>query len=156
MAGIKEWWGGQSTTSKVLWVGGTIVTVGLILYFTLGNKSESKKDDKSQDIPEDKSSGGSTTTTTTTTTTKSEEKGTGTSTTPTVDKSTLPNGGKGCGVVKTTFDKDFDYVKCDGVWYTKSKPNAVSAYAKGLYKDWKSLAANKVATDRLNNRYPNG
>jgi len=60
----------------------------------------------------------------------------------------LPNGGNGCADVKTTFDKVYDYVKCNGDWWTISKDAA-----NGKIKTWTSLANNKTATDLLNNRY---
>ena len=60
----------------------------------------------------------------------------------------LPNMGKGCGTVKTSFDKAFDYVKCDGVWWTISKD-------RKTIPNWKSLEGNKIATDLLNNKYTN-
>ena len=60
----------------------------------------------------------------------------------------LPNGGGGCGDVKNTFDKVYDYVKCNGDWWTISKDTA-----NGKIKTWTSLANNKTATDLLNNRY---
>lgn len=65
----------------------------------------------------------------------------------TENKADLPNGGIGCGEVKTSFDRTYNYVKCDGVWYTISKDRSV-------IPTWKSLADNKTATDLLNNKYP--
>lgn len=67
---------------------------------------------------------------------------------------TLPNGGVDCSDVKSKFDRDYDYVKCKGIWYTKSKTNPASKFAKDRYKDWTSLESNPVATERLNRRYP--
>lgn len=58
----------------------------------------------------------------------------------------LPNGGAGCGPVQKAFDRTFDYVKCDGVWWTRSKDRV-------KIPEWKSLADNKTATDLLNNKY---
>lgn len=152
MAGIKEWWGGQSKTAKTLYIVGTIATIGTIIYFATRKKGDDKKtssDNKaSQDIPDN----------TTTTETSGGDKGASTTNTTTTEtttsKSDLPNGGVGCGSVITNYDRDFDYVKCNDVWYTKSKANAASPYARGLYKDWKSLEGNKVATERLNRKYP--
>jgi hypothetical protein len=58
-----------------------------------------------------------------------------------------------CGIRRTDYDRDFDYIKCNGVWYTISKPNS----SRGVvYGDWLSLASNALATQRLNSRYPNG
>lgn len=68
---------------------------------------------------------------------------------------TLPNKGVGCSEVITTFDRDYDYVKCAGIWYTKSKQNPSSTDAKDRFKDWTSLEKNEVATRRLATRYPN-
>jgi len=72
------------------------------------------------------------------------------------DMKSLPNGGKDCGQVRTAFDRDYDYVKCGSAWFTKSKPNPASAKAKGAIPNWKSLATNKIATQRLDSRYPKG
>lgn len=60
----------------------------------------------------------------------------------------LPNKGVGCGDVKSTFDKVYDYVKCNSDWWTISKDTA-----NGKIKTWTSLASNKTATDLLNNRF---
>ena len=70
------------------------------------------------------------------------------------DASTLPNKGVDCSQIYGNYDKDYDYVKCAGIWYAKSKANAISASAKGKFKDWSSLEKAPVATDRLNRRYP--
>lgn len=84
--------------------------------------------------------------------TKSEENQTNQSATPeakteTPAASDLPNGGVGCGPVRTGFDRAFNYVKCGNVWYTISKD-------KIKIPKWKSLADNKTASDLLNNKYP--
>lgn len=57
----------------------------------------------------------------------------------------LPTGK--CADVKTGFDKSYNYVKCDGIWWTISKD-------RSKIPDWKSLADNKAATELLNNKYP--
>lgn len=64
------------------------------------------------------------------------------------DSSELPQGGKGCGDVKGSFDRVYNYIKCDGTWWTISKD-------KVKIPTWKSLADNKTATDLLNSKYPN-
>jgi len=66
----------------------------------------------------------------------------------TSNTSDLPEGGKGCGDVKTNYDRAFNYVKCNNVWWTISKD-------KVKIPKWKSLSGNKTATDLLNNKYPN-
>jgi hypothetical protein len=53
-----------------------------------------------------------------------------------------------CGSIQKSFDRVFDYVKCDGVWWTISKD-------KIKIPEWKSLADNPTATKLLNNKYPN-
>lgn len=59
-----------------------------------------------------------------------------------------------CGAVKTDYDGDFDYVKCNGnIWYTRSKPNGGRP---NVYPNWVSLANNALATQKLNTKYPNG
>lgn len=151
MAGIGQWWSSKSTTTKGLLIVGTLATISAIVYFSTRKKEDLSKNHLDlKKITEEANAGASTDIENKTTEKDTQE------TKPQIDKSTLPNGGVGCGDVKTTYDKDFDYVKCDGVWYTKSKPNAISPSARGLYKEWKSLAGNKIATDRLSRRYPNG
>jgi len=39
------------------------------------------------------------------------------------------------------------------VWYTKSKENPFSEYAKEKAKTWVSLLNNEVANERLNRKY---
>ena len=51
-----------------------------------------------------------------------------------------------CGPLHTDFDRVYNYVKCDGVWWTISKD-------KVKIKEWTSLANNKTASDLLNNKY---
>jgi outer membrane biosynthesis protein TonB len=58
-----------------------------------------------------------------------------------------------CDKIKTNYDADFIYRKCDGVWYTKSKTHAYSKYARGFFKEWTSLADNPKANEKLNQRY---
>lgn len=60
----------------------------------------------------------------------------------------LPNGGKDCSDIKTTFDKDFNYIKCKADWYIISKDIKV-----GKIKEWTSLSGNKTASELLNKRY---
>lgn len=147
MGGIKLWWGGQSKTTKGLYIFGAIATLGIITYFATRDSSEKQdlktKENSNSDIPNTNES-------------NSEQQLLKEDESQIIDKDSLPNKGVNCGDVKTTYDKDFDYVKCDSIWYAKSKPNAVSVTAKGLYKDWNSLANNAIATDRLNRRYPRG
>jgi len=158
MAGIKKWWGGQSKTAKTLYIVGTLAVIAGVVYFATrkkGKDTSNKNDGGVTDIPKEEGiktpeASSSKTTSSTGTPEKKPQQNTFS------DKSSLPNGGVGCGDVKTTYDRDFDYVKCNGVWFTKSKPNAASPYARGLYKEWKSLATNQVASERLNRRYPNG
>ncbi len=60
---------------------------------------------------------------------------------------------KNCGAPKTDYDNDYSYIKCNGVWHTKSKPSGSKA---SVYPNWVSLANNAGATQKLNTRYPNG
>lgn len=151
MAGIGEWWASKSTTTKGLLIVGTLATISAIVYFSTRKKEDLSKnhlDLKSLTKIDDED-----------TSKNKEEQVNNTSpnvSKPQVDKSTLPNGGVGCGEVKFSFDRDFDYVKCDGIWYTKSKANAASPSAKDRFKEWTSLSGNKVASERLSRRYPNG
>lgn len=68
---------------------------------------------------------------------------------------TLPNKGVGCSSPVTTYDRDYDYVKCNGIWWTRSKAAPATPAAKGKYPNWVSLEKNEVATKLLNTRYPN-
>lgn len=153
MEAIKLWWGGQSKTAKGLYITGAVALLATVTYFVVNGRknktaSANKKAEGGKDIPD------------TNNTDTSKEKGAEDTQSSkeevSFDKSKLPNGGVGCTELRTTYDRDFDYVKCDNIWYTKSKDNAASPYAKGLYKDWKSLANNAVATERLSRRYPKG
>ena len=69
----------------------------------------------------------------------------------------LPNLGKGCGTVKKDFDKAYNYVKCDGVWWVASKNGTpiTAKWAETADKSgvWVSIAKNKTATDLLDNKY---
>lgn len=179
------WWSKQSTMTKVLVIGVPLLIVGgVTAYFLLRKKNDGTDTTKSEggastasDKGGDKKSEGASTTSESTSETKDTTKAsttevvketktstpTSTNVTKTVttsttyhDMKTLPNGGKDCGQVHTNFDRDFDYVKCGGVWYTKSKPNPATASKKGAIPAWKSLAANKIATQRLDARYPKG
>ncbi len=179
------WWSKQSTMTKVLVIGvPLLIAGGVTAYFLLRKKDDdTKTDDKTSGggtstSNEAKKDGGDTKTATSTTTeTKDTVKSettevvkdvktttptstnvTKTTTTSTTyhDMKSLPNGGKDCGQVHTNFDRDFDYVKCGGAWFTKSKPNPATPSKKGAVPTWKSLAANKIATQRLDARYPKG
>lgn len=70
-------------------------------------------------------------------------------------KEVFSTNNEGCNETRTNHDADFDYRKCKSIWYTKSKANPYSAYAKELIKEWTSLADNILANERLNKRYPN-
>ena len=59
-----------------------------------------------------------------------------------------------CDDIKTDHDADFDYKLCNNVWYTKSKENPFSDYARDKAKTWVSLFNNDLANDRLNKKYP--
>lgn len=96
------------------------------------------------------------TTTVTKTPTSTNTTKTTTVSTTVHDMSSLPNGGKGCGQVQSTFDGNYDYVKCGTSWFTISKANPTSASTKGSIPNWKDLSGNAIATQRLNSRYPNG
>ena len=61
-----------------------------------------------------------------------------------------------CGEIKTDHDADFDYKMCNGIWYTKSKTNPFSEYAKDKAKEWTTLSGNTIANERLDKRYPKG
>lgn len=63
--------------------------------------------------------------------------------------------GDHCNKIRRNHDADFVYRKCNSVWYTKSKTNAYSKYAKGFFKEWTSLSGNTLANEKLDKRYPN-
>lgn len=68
----------------------------------------------------------------------------------------LPNNGVACGPIRDKYDGDYDYIKCGGIWYTRSKPNAITPGVAGSIPNWKSLQNNIAANMKLNLKYPNG
>lgn len=135
----------KTTGGKIgIVIGSLAVLTGvtlLVRHFV--KKGAEKKDDKVGD----QTKTDTTTTTTTTDSTKTEPAKT--ETTPNEKPNPdLPNNGAGCGPIRKAFDRVYDYVKCNNVWYTISKD-------KIKISKWKSLADNKTASDLLNNKYPN-
>lgn len=63
-------------------------------------------------------------------------------------KSELPNNGVGCGDVKTNFDRQYDYVKCNGDWYAISKDRT-----NGKLPAWTSLTGKPNAISLLDNKF---
>jgi len=164
-------WSKLSTLNKGLIIFTGLVIVSGIVYFGFIRKKDEKLQEggASKGGDDKKSGSGSETKDTTKSTITEVEKEVKTSTpsstnitkttttsTTTHDIRSLPNSGKGCGQVHTNFDRDFDYVKCGGSWWTKSKPTPATPSKKGAIPEWKSLAANKIATERLNARYTKG
>lgn len=135
---FKEWWSGRSIATKTFCILSTIgAIVGIAIYLTRDNSDDEKISKKEHGSDGDKSND------------KFEKPSQ-------VEKDIeSPNKAENYDDVITTFDKDFDYLKINGVWHIKSKDNPISSYAKGLHKDWTSLENNTVVTDRLNRRYPN-
>lgn len=169
----KTGWAKFSKTQKTLIIVSGIVIVGGIVYFGFIRKKDedtSTGGDTKKGDGKSKSESSSTSTDDTTkesTTEVEKETKTTTPTSTNVTKTTtvsttvhdvksLPNSGKDCGEVHTNFDRDFDYVKCAGAWWTKSKPNPATASKKGAVPNWKNLASNKIASERLNARYSKG
>jgi len=128
-------------------IGIVVGALALITGVTLVVRHFVKKGDEKKLPPADETKTETTTPATSATTT---------TTTPTTTEkpanqqvaSDLPNGGAGCGPIRKAFDRVYDYVKCNNVWYTISKD-------KIKIPKWKSLADNKTASDLLNNKYPN-
>lgn len=155
----------EAKTKKWLWIGGialTVITIGTIFIVRSNNKKKKQKLDE-------QNSGSSSDSTSTSTSSQYDSTsiqtntggggsgGTGSGTgigsqTGSSIGGTLPNGGVGCGSVKADYDGNYYYVKCNGVWYTKTKPNVSVA----TISSWLSLGNNPIATGRLNSRYPNG
>lgn len=133
---FKEWWSGRSIATKTFCILSTIgAIVGIAIYLTKDNSDDEKISKKEYGGDGDKSND------------KFEKQ-------PKIEKDIeLPNKGENCGDIITTFDKDFDYIKVNGIWHIKSKDNPISSYAKGLHKEWSSLENNAVVIDRLNRRY---
>lgn len=132
------WWASRSTGTKVLLVvlGVGIVIGGSVLAYNHFNKQdESPKTPPStpESKPEVDAVGD-----------KKEKK----------DLYTLPNKGIGCSDVITNHDGNFDYVKCNKVWWIISKENPSNEETKGKHPDWTSLESNEVLTKLLNTRYP--
>ncbi len=158
------WWASQSKLTKGLVIGIPVlalVSLG-VWYFGFRKKDEETKggdvskkavEKGGDDVNSSTESKSETKTETSSTKTESTTKpSTSTPTTTSAQKfdvTKLPNGGKGCTDVRTTYDGNYDYVKCNGVWYTQSKPNPKTASKK--IATWMSLGSNKVATTKLNN-----
>lgn len=70
-------------------------------------------------------------------------------------KEDTPNDAVKCSSIITDYDSDFDYVKCDMIWYTRSKKNAKTVKYRNLYPNWTSLRNNNKAVELLNKKYPN-
>lgn len=137
----KGWWASKSTGAK--WgIGITLAlaTLGIgyaVYHFAFKEKDEPKKITPPANVSEDQ-----------------EAKEVAKPHTETSDL-TLPNKGVGCSPVVTNYDRDYDYVKCGGVWYIKSKPNASTEAAKNSNPNWTSLSKNVVTTKLLDTRYKN-
>lgn len=69
------------------------------------------------------------------------------------DASTLPNSGEGCSEPRLNYDGNYDYVKCNGVWYVKSKQNPKTPSI--AIPVWAGLKPDSVRANRLSSRYPN-
>ncbi len=156
---IKQgWWARQSPTVKFLIVTGSIALVVGGCYFTFrgsndeeestNKKSSSKSDDKNtatdhsetNNISDKKEI-------------KAEQSSSSIQENHKIDSS-LPNSGVGCSDVKTNFGRDIDFVKCNGVWYGKSKETPSNPIIRDQLPDWTSFESNKAVTERLNRRYP--
>lgn len=156
----KSWWASQSKGTKAGIIIGTIVVIAGVSYLIYRNANSDKPDKPSNEPSKDDKGGRpespDTTSNDTTQNTGIENNnsgntgGAGTS----ANNTALPNGGSGCAVVRMAFDRNYDYVKCAGSWYTRSKDNPANPAVKGSIPNWKSLADNKVSTDRLNVAYP--
>lgn len=165
LAPIKTgWWASQSVLKKGLIIGIPVILLGVgIWYFGFRKKDESKTEDGSDKKTTPENSGGDVITEQKSETTKTSSETTHApqakpavthAPSPKIDLTKLPNGGKGCGDVKTTYDGNYDYVRCNGIWYTQSKPNPKIESKK--IATWISLGSNKIAMSKLNSRYPNG
>lgn len=147
------WWARRSTTSKVLIVGSIIGLACLgVYYFT---KKDDDSNDESGESNKDSTSTANQTTSNDSNQVSSEKKEIDTTVDNKKENPALPNNGVGCSELITNFDRDFNYVKCNGIWHIISKPNPATPATKGAFKEWSSLEGQKVSIERLNRRYPN-
>lgn len=70
------------------------------------------------------------------------------------DASTLPNGGVDCATPRLNYDGNYDYVKCKGIWYVKSKQKSKTPSVN--VPNWAGLKPESLRASRLESRYPNG
>lgn len=152
------WWANRSTTTKVLIIGGAIAIISYGVYHFAfkkdddnGAESESSKKDTSSSSNEHTATTNDSTQSHQSTTEKKEIPD---STDKVKSTIALPNNGVGCSVLITNFDRDFDYIKCNGIWHIISKLNPATPATKGAFKEWNSLEGQKVSIERLNRRYP--
>jgi hypothetical protein len=146
-----NWFSRLSKTKKGVLIGGVIAIALISAYFILKPSADEEKKTISDELTNDSNEESADALNS-----KTESKVSKTNIgKPAPYTGKLPNDGKGCGDVKVAFDRDYDYVKCNGDWFVKSKQNPATVSTKGKYPDWVSLKANKVATERLNRRYAN-
>jgi hypothetical protein len=149
-----NWFNKLSKTKKGLLIGGGITLILVVGYFVLRKKPDEANATTDNQDESSGGSGGIDSAKESLIIKKPNSSSSSHITKPTPYSGSLPNGGVGCGDVKVSFDRDFDYVKCNGEWFVKSKAHPFTAAAKGKHPDWFSLKANKVSTERLNRRYP--
>ena len=163
MSDVKTgWWASKSKGAKAGIVIGSIVVIAGISYliYYLNTKDDKPADTGGGRDEADRPDRDGTDTTHNETTTgtgiETNNSGNAGNTSSSVNNSSLPNGGSGCAVIRSAFDRNYDYVRCASVWYTKSKENPATPAIKGTIPNWKSLSENKPASDRLTVAFPNG
>lgn len=152
------WWASSSTGVKIAVIVVGAALVATTVYYVAFRKP---KDVKAEGKKSENAGGGTANSEAKSNNGSSNKTSTSNAATPnttvssdrTVDLSSIPNSG-GCSSPQLNYDGNYDYVKCDGVWYTQSKPNPKTS--GGNIATWKSLKDNTIATEKLDSRYPNG
>ncbi len=144
----KGWWANSSKLTKGLIIGGVLAAIGgAVWYFGFRKKEEEITYEEVHSDPE-----------------KSEEELANERAASVINKlesnnsvnpSTLPNGGSGCSELRTDFNSNNDFIKCDGTWYIKTKSNPSDKSQVGKFPEWNPLQAGQLVIEQLSSRYPN-
>ncbi len=143
----KGWWANSSKLTKGLIIGGVLAVAGAaVWYFGFRKKEEEITYEEVHSDPE-----------------KNEEELANERAASVINKlesnnsvnpATLPNGGVGCSELRTAFDSNNDFIKCDGTWYIKTKANPSDKSQVGKFPEWNPLQEGQLIIEQLTSRYP--
>ncbi len=154
------WWTRRSTGTKTLIIGTGIIIIITIAFIATRSKEEEPAKDKGEDIPDANTAAADTAVKPQPPTDSHPETMNNVPpqkpVAPPVDPTTLPNGGNGCGPLRTAYDGNYDYIKCQNVWFAKSKAKPSNPATRNKMPNWTNISGNKIAAQRLNSRYPKG